>query len=155
VRQLIIFVAFLTVCPLLLGAKHVAKSAIDKHIHQHSAILGRTEFGKRESGETDLDRDGKKEIAVLYALGMGNDALWFFAIFEEDDSEQQWHLVNQIYLGGRGLRHIEKFVVKKDSVVIDAREFQGDDSYSSPTLKVKLKISSKHGLLDIDRKIDK
>lgn len=149
--KLIILIGLIAFLPTVLADDDTAMtSAINNYIRQHSLAFGGKEFDKRESGYTNLDGDDNPEVAVLYGIAKYNDIVWFLAIFEKVDT-RRWYLVNQVCLGGRGLRHVDQFVVNDKSIHISAREFQGLDPLSSPSLKVSITISVKHGLINIKR----
>jgi len=126
-------------------------TAVDRHIEQQATSWGGAEARKlRQFGEADLDRDGKPEIAVLYGLSCGNDTVMFLAVFDKMYMGS-WQLVNQVYLGGRGLRHIDEFVVEPEAIRIHAREFQGAEPMCAPSREVVITVTVTHGLLQISR----
>lgn len=125
--------------------------AIDQHIYQQAASYdGQESFKMRQLGQTNLDRDDDPEIAVLYGLSRGNDTLMFLAVFEKIHIGS-WHLVDQLSLGGRGLRHIDEFVVEPEAIRINAREFQGADPLCGPSQNVAITVTVTQGLLHISR----
>ena len=91
----------------------------------------------------NFDRDDESDVAVLYGISAGNDTVWFMAIFEHSRSGL-WYLVNQVYLGGRGLRHLQGIEATDRTILIKAKEFQGDEPLSSPSLDVIIEISWQH-----------
>ncbi|MHC4119228.1 MAG: hypothetical protein ACYSWO_17170 [Planctomycetota bacterium] len=126
-------------------------AAINQHILQQATLNGGEEAHRiRQLAETNLDRDDEPEVTVLYGLACGNDTLMFLAVFEKTDADS-WYLVDQIYLGGRGLRHIDEFVVEPESIRIYAHEFQGADPLCGPSQKVVITVTVTHGLLHISR----
>lgn len=124
---------------------------IDQYIRQQATSYnGEESLEVRQLGETNLDRDDEPEIAVLYGLSCGNDTLMFLAVFEKMHMGS-WHLVDQIYLGGRGLRHIDGFVVEPEAIRISAREFKGAEPLCAPSQEVVITVTVTHGLLNISR----
>lgn len=132
------------ICPNLLAQNSKQIAAIDSSIAKRAAKNKADEYtDARKVIQSDLNRDGKKDFVVLYALesfGGSNSYVQYLAAFYESKSGGLQLAANEI-IGGKNRRSVWLNSVKNGKINLDILDYLPTDAICCPSKKGKVRVT--------------